>query len=148
MSMKRTLSCLLLLWSLSSTVFAGGDLHLTAEEGTVPMLPAALWDGKEWRQVRWDNSARETEEAEAAMKAGSKYEVEGTLLGSGKTVKAHILFREDLPQYWNYEEKRLTVGTSSTIDIVKAASEVLGNIYRQGYHYKKAGVIVIKHDFS
>ena len=91
MSMKRTLSCLLLLWSLSSTVFAGGDLHLTAEEGTVPMLPAALWDGKEWRQVRWNNSARETEEAEAAMKAGSKYKVEGTLLGSGKTVKAHIL---------------------------------------------------------
>ena len=91
MSMKRTLSCLLLLWSLSSAVFATGDLHLTAEEGTVPMLPAALWDGKEWRQVRWNNSARETEEAEAAMKAGSKYEVEGTLLGSGKTVKAHIL---------------------------------------------------------
>ena len=53
------------------------------------------------------------------------------------------LFREDLPQYWNYEEKRLTVGTNSTIDIVKAASEVLESIYRQGYHYKKAGVIVL-----
>ena len=53
------------------------------------------------------------------------------------------LFREDLPQYWNYEEKRLTVGTNSTIDIVKAASEVLQSIYRQGYHYKKAGVIVM-----
>ena len=53
------------------------------------------------------------------------------------------LFREDLPQYWNYEEKRLTVGTNSTIDIVKAASEVLESIYRQGYHYKKAGVIVM-----
>jgi DNA polymerase V len=52
-------------------------------------------------------------------------------------------FREDLPQYWNFQEKRLTVGTNSTIEIVKAASEVLQRIYIQGYHYKKAGVIVM-----
>ena len=53
------------------------------------------------------------------------------------------LFREDLPQYWNFQEKRLTVGTNSTIDIVKAATEVLHEIYIPGYHYKKAGVIVM-----
>ena len=53
------------------------------------------------------------------------------------------LFREDLPQYWNFQEKRLTVPTNSTIDIVKAAHEVLENIYIKGYHYKKAGVIVM-----
>ena len=52
-------------------------------------------------------------------------------------------FREDLPQYWNFRDKRLTVPTSSTIDIVKAAHEVLESIYIQGYHYKKAGVIVM-----
>ena len=52
-------------------------------------------------------------------------------------------FREDLPQYWNFQEKRLTVGTNSTIDIVKAATEVLHEIYIPGYHYKKAGVIVM-----
>ena len=52
-------------------------------------------------------------------------------------------FREDLPQYWNFQEKRLTVGTNSTIEICKAATEVLQKIYRQGYHYKKAGVIVM-----
>ena len=53
------------------------------------------------------------------------------------------LFREDLPQYWNFQEKQLTVGTNSTIDIVKAATEVLHEIYIPGYHYKKAGVIVM-----
>ena len=53
------------------------------------------------------------------------------------------MFREDLPQYWNFQEKRLTVPTNSTIDIVKAAHEVLENIYIKGYHYKKAGVIVM-----
>ena len=52
-------------------------------------------------------------------------------------------FREDLPQYWNFQEKRLTIGTNSTIEIVKAATEVLQRIYIQGYHYKKAGVIVM-----
>ena len=53
------------------------------------------------------------------------------------------VFREDLPQYWNFQEKRLITPTSSTITIVKAANEVLQKLYRQGYHYKKAGVIVM-----
>ncbi|MBR6141321.1 MAG: DUF4113 domain-containing protein [Bacteroidaceae bacterium] len=52
-------------------------------------------------------------------------------------------FREDLPQYWNFQEKRLIVPTSSTIDIVKAANEVLEKVFIQGYQYKKAGVIVM-----
>ena len=52
-------------------------------------------------------------------------------------------FREDLPQYWNFQEMRLTNPSSSTITIVKAANEVLQKLYRQGYHYKKAGVIVM-----
>ena len=52
-------------------------------------------------------------------------------------------FREDLPQYWNFQEMRLVTPSSSTITIVKAANEVLQKLYRQGYHYKKAGVIVM-----
>ena len=52
-------------------------------------------------------------------------------------------FREDLPQYWNYQEARLTMGTNSSMQIVKTAGEVLRKIFRQGYHYKKAGVIVM-----
>ena len=53
------------------------------------------------------------------------------------------VFREDLPQYWNFQEMQLITPTSSTITIVKAANEVLQKLYRQGYHYKKAGVIVM-----
>ena len=52
-------------------------------------------------------------------------------------------FREDLAQYWNFQEKRLITPTSSTIPIVQAATEVLRSIYKQGYQYKKAGVIVM-----
>ena len=52
-------------------------------------------------------------------------------------------FREDLPQYWNFLETRLITPTSSTITIAKVANETLGKIYREGYQYKKAGVIVM-----
>ena len=53
------------------------------------------------------------------------------------------MFREDLAQYWNFQETRLITPTSSTIPIVVAASDVLQSIYRPGYQYKKAGVIVM-----
>ncbi len=52
-------------------------------------------------------------------------------------------FREDLPQYNNFMEARLSMPTSSTIEIVKASFDVLQQLYRPGYHYKKAGVIVM-----
>ncbi len=53
------------------------------------------------------------------------------------------MFREDLPQYWNFQEQRLLTPSSSTITIIQTAHEVLQKIYRQGYQYKKAGVIVM-----
>ena len=52
-------------------------------------------------------------------------------------------FREDLAQYWNFKERQLITPSSSTITIVQAANDVLQSIYRQGYQYKKAGVIVM-----
>ena len=53
------------------------------------------------------------------------------------------MFREDLPQYWNFQESRLITPTSSTMPLVTTACEVLKGLYRQGYQYKKAGVIVM-----
>ncbi len=52
-------------------------------------------------------------------------------------------FREDLAQYWNFQEQRLITPTSSTLAIVQAAHEVVDRIFKQGYQYKKAGVIVM-----
>ena len=52
-------------------------------------------------------------------------------------------FREDLLQYWKYDEKRLITPTSSTSSIVKAAAEVLDKVFIQGVQYKRAGVIVM-----
>lgn len=52
-------------------------------------------------------------------------------------------FREDLAQYWNFQERPLITPSNSTITIVQAAFDVLQRIYRPGYQYKKAGVIVM-----
>lgn len=52
-------------------------------------------------------------------------------------------FREDLPQYYNSISVRLPYPTSSTIHLTKAALIGLDRIYRKGYKYKKAGVIVM-----
>ncbi len=52
-------------------------------------------------------------------------------------------FLDDLPQYWNFEQRRLLTPTSSTLTIVQTAHEVLQQIYRPDYRYKKAGVILL-----
>ena len=52
-------------------------------------------------------------------------------------------FREDLRQYWNFQEKRLLTPSNSTITIVQAATDVLEQLFIEGYQYKKAGVIVM-----
>ena len=74
--------------------------------------------------------------AEKLRKQGTVATVVGVFLSTNP-------FREDLPQCWRYEERRLVTPSSSTIHIVKAAKEVLKGIYHQGYLYKRAGVIVL-----
>ena len=54
--------------------------------GTVPVLPWQIrvtYDDltQEWRQVKWTNAARETEEEQAALPAGFAYTVQGYILG-------------------------------------------------------------------
>ena len=52
-------------------------------------------------------------------------------------------FREDLPQYWNMTEERLLTPSNSTQQIVQTATKCMERIFRQGFHYKRAGVIVM-----
>lgn len=52
-------------------------------------------------------------------------------------------FREDLGQYWNFEETRILTPTHSTATLVQTAKGVLKRIFQPGYQYKKAGVIVM-----
>ncbi len=53
------------------------------------------------------------------------------------------VFREDLAQYWNFQETRLLTPSNSTTIIVRAATDVLRAIFKPGFQYKKAGVVVM-----
>ena len=51
-------------------------------------------------------------------------------------------YREDLPKYYNSITLKLPEATDGTLELVHEALEGLKQIYRKGYLYKKAGVIV------
>ena len=51
-------------------------------------------------------------------------------------------FRRELAQYANYQTCPLPVPTHSTSELVRYARQALRLIYRQGYAYKKVGVMV------
>lgn len=51
-------------------------------------------------------------------------------------------FRDDLAQYFPSATIRLEVAASSTQEVVGAALRAFRTIYKAGYRYKKAGVIV------
>jgi DNA polymerase V len=78
-----------------------------------------------------------------AARCAEKLRQQGTVASIVGVFLNTNAFREDLPQYWNFQEMQLLSPSSSTITIVKTANEVLQKLYRKGYHYKKAGVIVM-----
>lgn len=53
-------------------------------------------------------------------------------------------FKPDDPQYFNSKSVRLPVATADTGRVLKAARVALRAIYKTGYRYKKAGVILLE----
>lgn len=53
------------------------------------------------------------------------------------------LFRQDLPQYCQYRNFTLPVPTNNTSELIRYSGLLLKTIYRKGYQYKKAGVMVM-----
>ena len=74
--------------------------------------------------------------AEKLRKQGTAASVVGVFLDTNP-------FREDLPQYGNYSDLRLLTPTSSSITLVQKAVECLLKVYREGYQYKRAGVVAM-----
>ena len=82
-------------------------VRVEAPAGTVPVLPWQIrvtYDdlSQEWRQVKWTNASRETEEGQAALPAGSVYRVQGYILGDnaseeGFPVEAEVSVTETVP---------------------------------------------------
>ncbi len=90
-----------------------------------------------------DKDALRTHIANYAARCAEKLRAQKTVATTVGVFVNTNAFREDLAQYWNFQETRLVTPTSSTIPIVQAAHDVLDRIFIQGYQYKKAGVIVM-----
>ena len=90
-----------------------------------------------------DKDTLRTHIANYAARCAEKLRMQKTVATTVGVFVNTNAFREDLAQYWNFQETRLVTPTSSTIPIVQAAHDVLDRIFIQGYQYKKAGVIVM-----
>jgi len=90
-----------------------------------------------------DLDGLKTQVANYAARCAEKLRQQQTVASSVGVFLNTNAFREDLAQYWNFQEQRLVTPSSSTITIVQTAFDVLQKIFRQGYQYKKAGVIVM-----
>ena len=84
-----------------------------------------------------------THVANYAARCAEKLRSQATVAGVVAVFLYTNPFREDLPQYQGFRETRLITPSSSTTTIVEAAHRVLDELYRPGYRYKKAGVIVM-----
>ena len=78
------------------TIRETAPVQVETPEGTAPKLPYLVWvtyadDTGGWRQVKWANSLRETEEEEAALPAGSAYTVQGYVIGDNTTDNGYPL---------------------------------------------------------
>ena len=80
--------------------------------------------------------------ADFAAQCARQLRKEGTAAQSVTTFLYTNRFREDLDQYYPSHTIRLAAAACNTQEIVTAALEAFGIIYRDGFRYKKAGVIV------
>ncbi len=77
-----------------------------------------------------------------AAKCAEKLREEGSAAYDVTTFMYTNRFREDLDQYFPSATIRFDVAANSAQEIIGAALRALRTIYRTGYKYKKAGVIV------
>ena len=77
-----------------------------------------------------------------AAKCGGKLRKQGSCAGAIMVFIHTNGFKEEEPQYAKNYLIKLPVATSSNLELIKYALAALELIYRPGYRYKKAGVIV------
>ncbi len=77
-----------------------------------------------------------------AAKCAQKLREEGSAAYDVTTFMYTNRFREDLDQYFPSATIRLDVAANSAQEIIGAALKAFRTIYRTGYKYKKAGVVV------
>lgn len=60
----------------------------------------------------------------------------------GISVFFHTNPHKELPQYYGVGSSHFSSGTSDTVKIIRAAHKIVDEVYRPGYEYKKAGILL------
>jgi DNA polymerase V len=89
-----------------------------------------------------DQAGLEQAVANFATKCALKLRGEGEVAALVTVFACTSPFEERLHRYWGTRTVALPVPTQDTLSIVRAAEAVLGDIFKAGYRYKKAGVIL------
>ncbi|WP_045215412.1 Y-family DNA polymerase [Desulfonatronovibrio magnus] len=89
-------------------------------------------------------SLEELEEALACYvsRAAEKLRAQGSICSLLSVFVHTNRFRKDLPQYKNHQTMRMPYPTAYTPDLIRYARDILKKIYKFGYSYKKAGVML------
>ncbi len=77
-----------------------------------------------------------------AARVGERLRGQKCLAGQLQVFVLTDRFRQNRPQYSNAATVSLTVPSSHTPDLIRAARRVLEQIFKPGYEYRKAGVMV------
>ncbi len=89
-----------------------------------------------------DKAGLEEAVSHYATKCALKLRGEGGIAGLLTVFACTSPFEEPPDRYWGTRTVAMPVPTQDTLAIVRAAEAVLGDIFRQGFRYKKAGVIL------
>ena len=78
-----------------------------------------------------------------AEKTARQLRDENSVAGSIMTYVRGDRFREDIPFYSNSSQLKLATPSNDTMTIVRQALNAFNNIWREGYAYRKAGVMAL-----
>ncbi|MDG2095557.1 MAG: Y-family DNA polymerase [Phycisphaerales bacterium] len=80
--------------------------------------------------------------ASHASRAAEKLRAEDSVAGQISVFLHTNRFREDMPQYHRHGTRELLPATNVTPVILEAARTIGRTLFREGFHYKKAGVML------
>ena len=103
----------------------------------------SILNSRSFQEMVTDLPTLRTYVANFASSCAAKLRKQNSVAGTIGVFISTNRFRTDLPQYHGSSEYTLSTPTDSAIDIVDCAMKVLDSIYRPGYLYKRAGVVML-----
>ncbi|MFO7890408.1 MAG: Y-family DNA polymerase [bacterium] len=117
----------------------GGEPVITLEQAPPPKK--AICTSKSFGRPVEQKSEMHAAVTEYAARSAEKARKQGSAASMVMVFMTTNPFKKE-PQYANYKQMRLPGPSNNTMEIVKVASSLGDQIFREGYKYKKCGVLL------